>query len=574
MLQETALIATLVIGLVMAFGLGLVALRLRLSPLVGYLLAGMAVGPFTTELIGDDSLAIQLGDIGLVLLMFGVGLTFSLRDLIAVRTVALSGAIVQMAITTLLGALLAVAWDWRWAEALVFGLALSVASTVVMRRALEERRELDGSDGRIAVGWLVAEDVVIVLVLLLLPAVTDATATGSEIGISLGLALVKAAVFFAVALLIGRRLAPWALAQAARTGSRELYTLAVLVLGLGLAFGAAYLFGVTVALGAFLAGVAFGESELSRRAANDTLPLKHAIAVPFFISLGLMFDFHAVAASPLAVMGVLIVVVVAKAAVAAGIMLAFRRPLRTALTVSASLAQIGEFSFILAGLGGMLGLLSDEARDLIIAGAVLSIVINPLMFAAVRPLSRWLGRKAWVARLAPVEADERDDKAAGRAAPQGHVVLVGYGRIGRLVASGLKDRGRQVVVIEQDPTIVERLAAEGEPVIYGNAAAAAVIEAAWLRQARLVVVTLSDPLQAGEIAALAHAANPDLQVIARAAGEVERSHLAARGADRVVVDDRELGLAMTLESLLADGLDEPAAVDAVKDIRRGLLAGQ
>ncbi len=572
MLQETALIATLVIGLVMAFGLGLAALRLRLSPLVGYLLAGMAVGPFTAELVGDDSLAVQLGDIGLVLLMFGVGLTFSLRDLIAVRTIALPGAVVQMAITTLLGALLATAWDWRWGEAIVFGLALSVASTVVMRRALEERRELDGSGGRIAVGWLVAEDVFIVLVLLLLPAVTDATATGSEIGVSLGMAIVKGVAFFAVALLIGRKLAPWALAQAARTGSRELYTLAILVLGLGLAFGAAYVFGVTVALGAFLAGVALGESDLSRRAANDTLPLKQAIAVPFFISLGLMFDIEAVTAHPLAVLGVLVVVVVAKAAVAACIMLAFRRPLRTALTVSASLAQIGEFSFILAGLGGMLGLLSDEARDLIIAGAVLSIVINPLMFAAVRPLSRWLGRKAWVARLAPAEAETAEVEGGDLTAPQGHVVLIGYGRVGRLIAGGLKDRGREVVVIEQDPTIVERLTAEGERVIYGNAAAAAVIEAAWLNQARLVVVTLADPLQAGEIAALAHAANPDLHVIARAAGEVERSHLVARGADRVVVNDRELGLAMMLESLLADGLDEPAATEAVKDIRRGLVA--
>jgi CPA2 family monovalent cation:H+ antiporter-2 len=218
----------------------------------------------------------------------------------------------------------------------------------------------------------------------------------------------------------------------------------------------------------------------------------------------------------------------------------------------------------------MLGLLSDDARDLIIAGAVLSIVINPLMFAAVRPLSRWLGRKAWVLRLAPAETAEPEP--GDLTAPQGHVVLVGYGRIGRLIAGGLKDRGREVVVIEQDPTIVERLMAEGERVIYGNAAAAAVIEAAWLNQARLVVVTLSDPLQAGEIAALAHAANPDLHVIARAAGEVERSHLVARGADRVVVNDRELGLAMVLESLLADGLDEPAAIEAVKDIRRSLVA--
>lgn len=571
MLQETALIATLVIGLVMAFGLGLAALRLRLPPLVGYLVAGMAVGPFTTELVGDDSLAVQLADIGLVLLMFGVGLTFSLRDLLAVKKIAIPGAVVQMAITTLLGAMLATVWDWPWTEGLVFGLALSVASTVVMRRALAERRELDAGHGRLATGWLVAEDVVIVLALLLLPAIADATATGSEIGMNVGLALAKGAAFFAVALLIGRKLAPWALAQAARTGSRELYTLAILVLGLGLAFGAAYLFGVTVALGAFLAGVALRESDLARRAANDTLPLKNAIAVPFFIALGLMFDIEAVADRPLAVLGVLLVVVVIKAAVAAGLMLAFRQPLRTALTVAASLAQIGEFSFILAGLGGMLGLLSEAASDLIIAGAVLSIVLNPLMFAAVRPLMRWLGRKAWVARLAASE-EAADPEAGDRSLPQGHVVLVGYGGVGELIAGGLKEQGREVVVIEQDRIVGERLAGEGERVIYGNAAAEAVLYAANVAQARLVVITLADPLQAGEIAALAHAANPDVHVIARAAGEVERSHLVARGADRVVVNDRELGLAMTLESLLADGLDEPTALDAVKEIRRGLVA--
>ena len=571
MLQETALIATLVIGLVMAFGLGLAALRLRLPPLVGYLVAGMAVGPFTTELVGDDSLAVQLADIGLVLLMFGVGLTFSLRDLLAVKKIAIPGAIVQMAITTLLGAMLATIWDWPWTEGLVFGLALSVASTVVMRRALAERRELDGGHGRLATGWLVAEDVVIVLALLLLPAIADATATGSEIGMNVGMTLAKGVAFFAVALLIGRKLAPWALAQAARTGSRELYTLAILVLGLGIAFGAAYLFGVTVALGAFLAGVALRESDLARRAANDTLPLKNAIAVPFFIALGLMFDVEAVAAKPLAVLGVLLVVVVVKAAVAAGLMLAFRQPLRTALTVAASLAQIGEFSFILAGLGGMLGLLSEAASDLIIAGAVLSIVLNPLMFAAVRPLMRWLGRKAWVARLAANE-ETADPEAGDRSLPQGHVVLVGYDGVGELIAGGLKEQGREVVVIEQDRIVAERLAGEGERVIYGNAAAEAVLYAANVAQARLVVVTLADPLQAGEIAALAHAANPDVHVIARAAGEVERSHLVARGADRVVVNDRELGVAMTLESLLADGLDEPTALDAVKEIRRGLVA--
>ncbi len=571
MLQETALIATLVIGLVMAFVLGLAALRLRLPPLIGYLVAGMAVGPFTTELVGDDSLAVQLADIGLVLLMFGVGLTFSLRDLLTVKKIAIPGAIVQMVITTLLGAMLATIWDWRWTEGLVFGLALSVASTVVMRRALAERRELDSGHGRLATGWLVAEDVVIVLALLLLPAIADATATGSEIGMNVGMTVAKGAAFFAVALLIGRKLAPWALAQAARTGSRELYTLAILVLGLGIAFGAAYLFGVTVALGAFLAGVALRESDLARRAANDTLPLKNAIAVPFFIALGLMFDVEAVAAKPLAVLGVLLVVVVIKAAVAAGLMLAFRQPLRTALTVAASLAQIGEFSFILAGLGGMLGLLSEAASDLIIAGAVLSIVLNPLMFAAVRPLMRWLGRKAWVARLAASE-ETADPEAGDRSLPQGHVVLVGYGGVGELIAGGLKEQGREVVVIEQDRIVAERLAGEGERVIYGNGAAEAVLYAANVAQARLVVVTLADPLQAGEIAALAHAANPDVHVIARAAGEVERSHLVARGADRVVVNDRELGLAMTMESLLADGLDEPTALDAVKEIRRGLVA--
>ncbi len=401
--HDTSLIATIAAAFVLAFAFGFLALRLKLPPLVGYLVAGVVMGPFTPGFVGDSGLAGQLAEIGVILLMFGVGLHFSVRDLMAVRGIALPGAIGQIVTATAIGMLIAHYWGWGLGAGLVFGLSLSVASTVVLLRALEQRNALQSPEGRIAVGWLIVEDLAMVLALVLLPVFADSL-NGSSGGLAgsmapqgmllaIGLTLGKVALFVGLALLVGSRVAPWLLAHVARTGSRELFTLAVLATALGIAYGSAALFGVSFALGAFFAGVILSESELSHKAAADSLPLQDAFAVLFFVSVGMLFDPSILVREPLAVLSVVAVIVFGKSVAAFLIVIAFGYPVRTALTVSASLAQIGEFSFILAGLGITLGLLPEEGRDLILAGALLSITLNPLTFAGIAPLTRWLERQ-------------------------------------------------------------------------------------------------------------------------------------------------------------------------------------
>lgn len=403
--QETTLIATIAVSLAFAFAGGFIAVRLRLPSLVGYLLAGIAVGPFTPGFVADARLAPQLAEIGVILLMFGVGMHISVRDLLAVRAIALPGAIVQVAVATALGIGLARLWGWPLGAGLVFGLSLSVASTVVLLRTLEARGVLDTTNGRIAVGWLVVEDLLTVLALVLLPALagwlggqlpgqTQSGATAQNLPAILALTLGKVIAFVALMLLVGARVLPWLLKRVEETGSRELFTLAVIGLALGVAFGAARLFGVSFALGAFLAGVVINESDLSHRAATDVRPFADAFAVLFFVAVGMLFDPSILLRQPLQVLAVLGIVLIGKSVAAACIVLAFRYPLNAALTVSAALAQIGEFSFILAALGVGLGLLSPEGRDLIVAGALISITLNPLVFSA-------------MTRLKPREASSR-----------------------------------------------------------------------------------------------------------------------------------------------------------------------
>jgi CPA2 family monovalent cation:H+ antiporter-2 len=384
---ETALLSTLAVSLVFAFIGGLLAVRLKLPPLVGYLVAGIAVGPFTPGFVADAKLAPQLAEIGVILLMFGVGMHFSIGDLMAVRGVAVPGAAAQIAAATALGAGLASWWGWPLSNGLVFGLSLSVASTVVLLRALEARGQLTTPDGRIAVGWLVVEDLAMVLALVLLPALAGARAAAHEgasgsLGLALAITIGKLVLFVALMLVGGVRLFPWLLKWVEKTGSRELFTLGAIAVALGVAFGAARLFGVSFALGAFFAGVVINESELSRRAASDTQPLQDAFAALFFVAVGMLFDPSVVVREPLRLLGVVAIVVVGKSLAALAIVLALRRPLSTALAVSAALAQIGEFSFILAGLAVELGLLPAEGQSLILAGALLSITLNPLAFAA------------------------------------------------------------------------------------------------------------------------------------------------------------------------------------------------
>jgi len=390
--QETSLIAIIAIGLAFAFVGGFIAVRLRLPPLVGYLLAGIAVGPFTPGFVGDAKLASQLAEIGVILLMFGVGMHFSVGDLWAVRSIALPGALAQITVATLLGAGVGYLWGWSFGAGLVFGLALSVASTVVLLRALESAGAVDTPDGRIAIGWLIVEDLVMVLTLVLLPAFAGqlggdssahAHSAGDGVWLSLGKTLAKVALFVGLMLVVGTRLFPWLLQRVERTGSRELFTLAVAALAIGLAFGSAKLFGISFALGAFFAGVVINESDLSHRAASDLQPLQDAFGVLFFVAVGMLFDPSILLRKPLQVLAVLTIIVVGKSLAAFGIVLALGRPLSTALTVSAALAQIGEFSFILAALGLSLGLLSPEGQSLILAGALLSITLNPLAFYAI-----------------------------------------------------------------------------------------------------------------------------------------------------------------------------------------------
>jgi CPA2 family monovalent cation:H+ antiporter-2 len=393
--HDAPLITMLALAFVIAFAFGMIAQKFRLSPLVGYLLAGVAVGPHTPGFVADTVLAQQLAEVGVILLMFGVGLHFSPADLMRVRWIAIPGAIAQMAVATLLGFAVAQFFGWGIGGGLVFGLALSVASTVVLLRALESRNDVDSDQGRIAVGWLLVEDILMIAALLLLPAFADLLAdrpqsSGDSLAYSLLMTVAKVALFAALALVVGRRVIPWLLQHVADTGSRELFTLAVLACALGIAFGAAILFDVSFALGAFFAGVIMNESEFSHDAAQRSLPFQDAFAVMFFVSVGMLFQPSIIFEAPLAVLAVLLIILFGKSLAAFLIVLAFRHPLTSALTISASLAQIGEFSFILAGLGVSYGLLPPEGRDLIMAGALLSISLNPLLFRALEPLEAWL----------------------------------------------------------------------------------------------------------------------------------------------------------------------------------------
>jgi CPA2 family monovalent cation:H+ antiporter-2 len=579
--HETALIATVAVGLGLAFLFGLLATRFHLPPILGYLLAGVVVGPFTPGFVADAGLASQLAEIGVILLMFGVGLHFSIADLLAVRRIAIPGAISQIAVATGLGAIVARLWGWSWGTGLVFGLALSVASTVVLLRALEDRGILDSTDGRIAVGWLIVEDLVTVLALVLLPALAPvlgsssadaATAAGTHVAGSAGasglwatlaLTLIKVAAFVAAMLVVGRRAIPWLLTSVVRTGSRELFTLAVLAVALGIAVGAAALFGVSFALGAFFAGVIVSESDFSHEAATNALPLQDAFAVLFFVSVGMLFDPVILLRQPLQVLAVILIVMIGKVVASLAIVLVFRYPLRTALVISASLAQIGEFSFILAALGVSLGLLPAEAQGFIVAGALLSIALNPLVFRSVEPLEAWLRRRP---RLA--EALERPAGPLAQLPPgadrdrlRDHVVLIGYGRVGAPVSRELAMHGIPYVVVEQSRERAEALRARNLPVIYGDATRPEVLADAHLERARLVVVAAPDAYQTRAILSLARRINPDIAVIARTHSEDERGFLESHGAERALVGEHELAVSLTRHALRR--YDVPHDMEAV-----------
>ncbi|MDW8313625.1 MAG: cation:proton antiporter [Rhodovarius sp.] len=531
--HQTPLIATIAAGFVLAFLLGMLAHRLRIQPIVGYLLAGVAIGPHTPGFVADQKLALELAEVGVILLMFGVGLHFSLRDLLSVSRIALPGAVGQIAAATLMGAGLALLLGWELPAAVVFGLALSVASTVVLVRALQERRLLETARGRIAVGWLVVEDLAMILALVLLPALAAASAAGAlttaDAAVAVGVKILKVGAFIAMMLLLGRRVIPWVLHHAAWTGSRELFRLAVYAIAIGVAFAAAKLFDASFALGAFFAGMVLGESTLSQRATEEALPLRDAFAVLFFVAVGMLFDPAVLLDRPLAVLAVVLIILFGKSAVAYGICRAFGHERATALTVSVSLAQIGEFSFILVGLGVALGMLPEEGRDLVLAGAILSIMLNPLLFHLVE------GRRpaAW-AGPAPVTPP----------APAGHAVIVGFGQVGAVLVAGLIARGRKPVVIEDRPEAAAAARTAGAEVVEGNAADPAILALARLGEARQLFVTIGDAFEAGQVVQQARTARPDLPIIVLAETEDCRSHLSALGASVIIQPGREVARRM------------------------------
>jgi len=545
----TPLIATIVFAIVLAYIAGSVAARLKLSPIVGYLLAGVAVGPFTPGFVADQPLASELSEIGVILLMFGVGLHFSLGDLLSVRAIAIPGATVQIAIATLLGMALAWVLGWPMGDGLVFGLALSVASTVVLLRALEERRLIETHRGRIAVGWLIVEDLAMVLVLVLLPPLAgllggtvDGAHSGGSVYATVGLTLAKVAAFIALMLIVGRRAIPWLLERAASVGSRELFTLAVLAISLGVAYASARLFDVSFALGAFFAGMVLKESRLSKEAAQESLPFRDAFAVLFFVSVGMLFDPTILLRQPLAVLATLAIILIGKSLAALAIVRLFGRPLEVGLTIAVSLAQIGEFSFILAGLGADLGLLTRQGSDLILAGAILSICANPLLFVA---LDRWQAHRNAIAAATNEERVFEDEAPAGPPLPSAnHVVLIGFGRVGSRVAGTLKEAGQPLALIESDRDRVEEARALGMPTVLGNAASNETLAAANVAAARAIVIAIPETIESGQIIQHAREMNPGIAVLARAHSDRDVEYLIAQGADAAIVGEHEIARCM------------------------------
>ena len=536
------LILTLTGGLTAALGLGFATQKLRLSPIVGYLLAGILVGPFTPGYVANKDIATQFAEIGVILLMFGVGLHFHLKDLLAVRKIAIPGAVVQIAAATALGAVVMRMFGWSWTAGIVFGMAISVASTVVLTRVLADNRALHTPTGHIAIGWLIVEDLFTILVLVLLPALfgTGEGSEGRSVIATFAWALIKLAALVGFALVAGQRIIPWLLGYIARTGSRDLFTLAVLVLALGIAVGSAQLFGASMALGAFLAGMIVGQSEFSARSASEALPMRDAFAVLFFVSVGMLFDPYKIAEDWPLILATFGIVIVGKPLAAVLVVLLFRRPLLSALSIAVALAQIGEFSFILASLALGLNLLPPEATNALVVVSVVSITLNPLLYKCIEPAIRWLERMGLAVEPKALPAEEMPevDEAAHR------VIVVGHGPVGQTLSRILKDNGIQVVVIEMNLETVQELRAQGELAVYGDASLREVLHHAGAEHADgLIIAASSAP--ADTIVKAARELNPNIRVLTRATYLKESQKLREAGANAVFSSEGEVALAMT-----------------------------
>jgi monovalent cation:H+ antiporter-2, CPA2 family len=566
------LLVNLSASLVAALIFGLLTERLRLSPIVGYLLAGILLGPHTPGVRGDAETALQFAEIGVVLLMFGVGLHFNLKDLWQVRKVALPGAAVQITVATLLGTLASQVAGVSITYGVIIGIAISVASTVVLVRVLTDNDVLHTTQGHIAVGWLIVEDIFTVLVLVALPAVASILAQNGNgdqsVAGALGMATLRIGILALIVLGGGKRVVPWLLGHVARTRSRELFTLAVLALALSIAVGSAYFFGVSMALGAFLAGMVVGQTEVSHQAAADALPMRDAFAVLFFVAVGMLFDPAIVVKMPLELLSVVMIVMIGKSLAAFFIVVALRRPVATALTISASLAQIGEFSFILAALAFSLGLLPAEGQSLIVAGSLISIALNPVAFAASNRLARWIGRRPRLLAFFEGPANDGEARPSAVAADlHGHVILIGYGRVGSTIGQALAQQDIPYAVIEQNRELVESVRAKGIRIVYGDATRPNVLRNADIEHARLLVLATPDPYHARAIVEAARAINPALDIIARSHTESERIYLERHGVSLALIGEHELAFGLAHHALMRLGLSDDQADGAVGAVR-------
>jgi CPA2 family monovalent cation:H+ antiporter-2 len=540
-MPETGLVLTLAGGLGAALVFGYITQRLGLSPIVGYLVAGVAVGPYTPGFTADTQIAEQFAEIGVILLMFGVGLQFHLEELLAVRRIALPGAIVQSGVATALGAFAAHAFGWTWPAAIVFGLSLSVASTVVLVRVLSDRRQIHTSAGHIAIGWLVVQDVLTVIVLVLLPTLQGGSSPAA-VAASIGLTLLKVAGLIAFAAIVGRRVIPVILDRVAATKSRELFTLTVLALALGLAVGSAAVFGVSVALGAFLAGMVVGRSDYSLRAATDALPMRDAFAVLFFVSVGMLLRPSAVLEYPAFMIAALAIVIVGNPLTAAAVAGLMRYPIRTTVTVAMSLGQIGEFSFILATLGRDLAIVPAEAVDVVVAAAIISITLNPLAFRAIDPIDRWFARKRMSQGTAA--ADALEIGASSSLDSNERAIVIGYGPTGRTVTRLLRENGISPTVVDLNLGAVRELRDNGVSAVYGDARHADTLVSAGLPHAATLIVSGADT-GSPEIIAGARAINPAVHIFVRGGYLRDVPALRSAGAEQVFSGEGEVALAMT-----------------------------
>ena len=546
--HELTLVSTTAAALGLALVFGFLAAKIRLTPLVGYLLAGIVLGPATPGFTADVEIAGQLAEIGVMLLMFGVGLHFSLDDLMQVRKIAVPGALLQMGASTVAGWFLARWWGWTDAASLVFGLSLSVASTVVLIKVLEARGLLETVNGRIAIGWLVVEDLAMVLVLVLLPPLAKSL-SGADAGVSLGQVastLSLAVAFIALMLVLGRKLFPWLLWQVSKTGSRELFTLCVVAIAVGIAFGASLLFGVSFALGAFFAGMVLRESDLSHRAAEESLPLRDAFSVLFFVSVGMLFDPRILVEHPFQILAVAGLILFFSTSVTAILVLAFRYPLNTALTVAAGVAQIGEFSFVLMGLGVGLGIVGVYEESLVLGASILTISLNPLVFKATGPLVHWIRRRSRIARLLERPADplamlpySTDHKFLS-----GQVVLVGYKGVGKVIHTRLKEQGIRCVVVDANRELVETLRRNGDPAVSGEPSDPMVLVQAHIAKAGMLLVAASDPVDLRQMVQIARTLNPRIEVALRTESADEAIFLEKEKMGRIFRAEQELSTAM------------------------------